>query len=54
MCFADVGTVEQAPAIEGRAMSMMLVPAKSTVKKKAAEGAEAKPEQPEKVEQPQE
>jgi len=51
---ADVGTVEQAPAIEGGAMSMMLVPAKSTVKKKAAEGAEAKPEQPEKVEQPQE
>ena len=25
---SDVGTVEQAPAIEGRAMSMMLVPAK--------------------------
>ena len=51
---ADVGTVEQAPAIEGRAMSMMLVPAKGIVKKKTAEGAETKPEQPEKIEQPQE
>ncbi len=51
---ADVGTVEQAPAIEGRAMSMMLVPAKGIVKKKAAEDADEKPEQPEKVEQPQE
>ncbi len=50
---SDVGTVEQAPAIEGRAMSMMLVPAKG-IKKKAAEGADEKPEQPEKVEQPQE
>ncbi len=50
---ADVGTVEQAPAIEGRAMSMMLVPAKG-IKKKAAEDADEKPEQPEKVEQPQE
>jgi len=49
---SDVGTVEQAPAIEGRAMSMMLVPTK--VKKKAVEGADEKPEQPEKIEQPQE
>jgi translation initiation factor IF-3 len=50
---SDVGTVEQAPAIEGRAMSMMLVPAKGS-KKKAVEGADEKPEQPEKIEQPQE
>ena len=48
----DVGTVEQAPAIEGRQMSMMLVPAKGG-KKKVAEEAETKPE-PVKVEQPQE
>lgn len=50
---SDVGTVEQAPAIEGRAMSMMLVPAKGS-KKKAVEGADEEPEQPEKIEQPQE
>ena len=50
---SDVGTVEQAPAIEGRAMSMMLVPAK-VIKKKAVEDADAKPEQTEKIEQPQE
>jgi translation initiation factor IF-3 len=50
---ADVGTVEQAPAIEGRAMSMMLAPAKA-IKKKALEDADGKPLQPEKVEQPQE
>jgi translation initiation factor IF-3 len=50
---ADVSTVEQAPSIEGRAMSMMLVPAK-VAKKKTAEDAETKPEQMEKVEQPQE
>jgi translation initiation factor IF-3 len=49
---SDVGTVEQAPAIEGRAMSMMLIPTK--VKKKAVEGADEKPEQPEIIEQPQE
>jgi translation initiation factor IF-3 len=49
---SDVGTVEQAPSIEGRAMSMMLVPTK--VKKKAVEGADEKPEQPEIIEQPQE
>jgi translation initiation factor IF-3 len=49
---ADVGTVEQAPAIEGRAMSMMIVPAKA-IKKKAQEDAEARAEQAEKVEQPQ-
>ena len=51
---SDVGTVEQAPAIEGRQMSMMLVPLKSMVKKKVSENADAKPEQPELIEQPQE
>ncbi len=51
---ADIGTVEQAPAIEGRAMSMMLVPAKGGPKKKTAEDAVEKPKQPENVEQPQE
>ena len=50
---SDVGTVEQAPAIEGRAMSMMLVPVKGS-KKKAVEDADEKPEQSEKIEQPQE
>ncbi len=50
---SDVSSVEQAPAIEGRAMSMMLVPAKGG-RKKAAEGAEEKTEQSVKVEQPQE
>jgi translation initiation factor IF-3 len=43
---ADVSTVEQAPAIEGRAMTK--------VKKKAVEDADGKPEQPELIEQPQE
>jgi translation initiation factor IF-3 len=38
---SDVSTVEQAPAIEGRGMSMMLVPAKGTKKKPAAPGEEA-------------
>jgi translation initiation factor IF-3 len=41
---SDVATVEQPPAIEGRAMSMMLVPAKGSGKKKTVEGAEEKPE----------
>jgi translation initiation factor IF-3 len=50
---ADVGSVEQAPAIEGRAMSMMLVPIK-VIKKKVVEDADGKPEQTEKVGQPQE
>ena len=45
---SDVSTVEQPPAIEGRAMSMMLVPAKGG-KKKAKEGAD---ENLEKSEQP--
>jgi translation initiation factor IF-3 len=48
----DVATVEQMPAIEGRAMSMMLVPTK-VVKKKPVESADGKPEQAEKIEQPQ-
>jgi len=47
---SDVSIVEQAPAIEGRAMSMMLTSAKGS-KKKAKEGAEAKPEQAETNEQ---
>jgi translation initiation factor IF-3 len=46
---SDVAVVEQPPAIEGRAMSMMLVPAK-TGKKKAKEGAD---EVSEKKESPQ-
>ena len=45
---SDVSTVEQAPSIEGRAMSMMLVPVKGG-KKKTKEGAD---ETPEKSEQP--
>jgi translation initiation factor IF-3 len=48
---SDVGTVEQAPAIEGRAMSMMLVPIKGGKKKAVKEGSD---ETPEKSEQPQE
>jgi translation initiation factor IF-3 len=45
---SDVGVVEQAPSIEGRAMSMMLVPVKGG-KKKTKEGAD---ENSEKSEQP--
>jgi len=48
---ADLGTVEQAPAIEGRAMSMLLAPSKSGPKKKGKEDAE---EVPQTSEQPQE
>ena len=47
---SDVAAVEQAPAIEGRAMSMMLVPVKG-VKKKTKEGSD---EASEKNESPQE
>jgi translation initiation factor IF-3 len=47
---SDVAAVEQAPAIEGRAMSMMLVPVKG-IKKKTKEGAD---ETSEKNESPQE
>jgi translation initiation factor IF-3 len=47
---ADVAAVEQAPAIEGRAMSMMLVPSKGG-KKKTKDGAE---EPVEKKENPRE
>ena len=43
---SDVSTVEQAPSIEGRAMSMMLVPTKG-IKKKAKEGAEESSEKSE-------
>jgi len=46
---SDVAVVEQPPAIEGRAMSMMLVPAKVS-KKKTREGAD---EVSEKKESPQ-
>jgi translation initiation factor IF-3 len=44
---SDVAVVEQPPAIEGRAMSMMLVPAKGG-KKKAKEGPEEASEKNEK------
>ena len=44
---SDVAVVEQPPAIEGRAMSMMLVPAKVS-KKKVKEGAEETSEKSEK------
>ncbi len=37
---SDISSVEQPPAIEGRAMSMMLVPSKTGPKKKGKEGAE--------------
>jgi translation initiation factor IF-3 len=40
---SDVGSIEQAPNIEGRAMSMLLAPSKG-IKKKAKEDAETKPE----------
>ena len=48
---SDVSTVEQAPAIEGRAMSMLLAPSKGGAKKKGKEDAEPAPV---KSEQPQE
>jgi translation initiation factor IF-3 len=37
---SDVSTVEQAPAIEGRAMSMMLVPVKGSKKKTKEDSTE--------------
>jgi translation initiation factor IF-3 len=47
---SDVSTVEQAPAIEARSMSMLLAPTKTLVKKKGKEDAEevseGKSEQP--------
>jgi translation initiation factor IF-3 len=49
---SDISIVEQVPAIEGRAMSMMLAPSKGS-KKKVKESAEANPEQTGKSEQPQ-
>jgi translation initiation factor IF-3 len=48
---SDVATVEQPPAIEGRNMSMLLVPSKDGGKKKPKEHAE---KQPELSEQPRE
>ncbi len=48
---SDISVVEQTPAIEGRAMSMLLAPSKGGTKKKAKEGAE---EVPQTSEQPQE
>jgi len=48
---SDISMVEQSPAIEGRAMSMLLAPSKGVAKKKAKEDAE---EVPQKSEQPQE
>ena len=39
---AEVGTVEQAPAIEGRAMSMMLIPSKGKKKPVPKKSAEEK------------
>ncbi len=44
---SDVSTVEQAPAIEGRAMSMLLAPSKGGAKKKGKEDAEPVPEKSE-------
>ena len=38
---SDVSTVEQAPAIEGRAMSMMLAPAKNIKKKTKDESSDS-------------
>jgi translation initiation factor IF-3 len=43
---SDVGTIEQPPAIEGRAMSMMLVPAKVS-KKKSKDGSDESSEKSE-------
>jgi translation initiation factor IF-3 len=44
---SEVATVEQAPAIEGRNMSMLLAPLKSSVKKKEDDaGKEPEPSEP--------
>jgi len=52
---ADVSTIEQAPVIEGRGMSMLLAPSKIVVKKKPKEAAkEGDVPEPENSEQPQE
>jgi translation initiation factor IF-3 len=50
---ADVAAVEQPPAIEGRAMSMMLVPAKAG-KKKTKEDMDGSSEKSDKPESPRE
>jgi translation initiation factor IF-3 len=47
---SEVGTVEQAPNIEGRAMSMLLAPAKGP-KKKGKDDAESTPEKSEKTQE---
>jgi len=47
---SDVGTVEQAPNIEGRAMSMLLAPTK-VPKKKGKDDAEDTPEKSEKTQE---
>lgn len=44
---SEVSTIEQAPVIEGRGMSMLLAPSKVAPKKKAKEDAEAVPEKSE-------
>jgi translation initiation factor IF-3 len=49
---SDVSTVEQAPAIEARSMSMLLAPSKGIAKKKGKDEAEEVPE--EKSEPPRE
>ena len=41
---AEVAVIEQPPAIEGRAMSMMLVPATKGAKKKGKDGSDDSPE----------
>ncbi len=51
---SNVSTVEQPPAIEGRAMSMLLAPSKGGAKKKGKEGSAVVEEVPQKSEQPQE
>jgi len=48
---SDVSIVEQAPAIEGRAMSMLLAPSKGGAKKKGKEDAETVPEKSEAVQE---
>jgi translation initiation factor IF-3 len=44
---SEVSTIEQAPVIEGRGMSMLLAPSKAAPKKKTKEDAEAVPEKSE-------
>jgi translation initiation factor IF-3 len=44
---SEVSTIEQAPIIEGRGMSMLLAPSKSLPKKKSKDDADEKPEKSE-------